>query len=342
MNPFEPRKLGKTDVAVTALGLGGTGVAGMYKAVSEKDAIGTVERAWDAGVRYFDVAPFYGFGRGEIIYGRVLKHRPRDEFVLSTKVGRIVHHGKRPPGNRDPAIFPAETETYSEFDFRPEGVTRSFEDSLQRLGLKRIDVLYIHDPDLASSAREVMELTYPVLHQWRASGAVRAIGIGMNTVPMLVELVREGDFDCVLLAGRYTLLDQSALAELLPLCQRRNVSVVMGGAYNSGILATGAVPGAHYDYQPASPAIMEKTRRIEAVCARHCLPLKAAALQFPFGHPAVVSNIPGTSSASRFDENLRALQTPIPASFWEDLKEEELLRDDAPVPTLAADQGGGA
>ena len=158
MNPFEPRKLGKTDVAVTALGLGGTGVAGMYKAVSEKDAIGTVERAWDAGVRYFDVAPFYGFGRGEIIYGRVLKHRPRDEFVLSTKVGRIVHHGKRPPGNRDPAIFPAETETYSEFDFRPEGVTRSFEDSLQRLGLKRIDVLYIHDPDLASSAREVMEL----------------------------------------------------------------------------------------------------------------------------------------------------------------------------------------
>ena len=181
-----------------------------------------------------------------------------------------------------------------------------------------------------------------MLHQWRASGAVRAIGIGMNTVPMLVELVREGDFDCVLLAGRYTLLDQSALAELLPLCQRRNVSVVMGGAYNSGILATGAVPGAHYDYQPASPAIMEKTRRIEAVCARHCLPLKAAALQFPFGHPAVVSNIPGTSSASRFDENLRALQTPIPASFWEDLKEEELLRDDAPVPTLAADQGGGA
>ena len=332
MDPLEKRGVADTGIEVTVMGLGGTSHGGMYGAVDERAALATVEHAYGRGIRYFDVAPFYGFGQAERLFGEFLSTVPRDSFVLSTKVGRIVKHGERPPGNRDPHIFPDAHDVYSEFDFSRDGVLRSIEESLDRLKLDRVDILYVHDPDVENAYRTVLDETVPLLHELRRQKVVSAIGVGMNATGLLIDFARDADFDCFLLAGRYTLLDQSAAEELLPLCSARGISVVIGGAYNSGILATGAKEGAFYDYQPAPPQIIEKTRRIELACERHGVPLKAAALQFSFGHPAVISNVPGTRARGRFDENMQMLQFPIPPDFWAELKLDGLLAQDAPIP----------
>jgi D-threo-aldose 1-dehydrogenase len=281
----------------------------------------------------------YGFGKSERLYGKALKDQPRDSFVLSSKVGRLIMAGKPTPQTEDKGFeidedtcFVESDNAYSMFDYSRDGVLRSLEESRKRLGIDKIDIVYIHDPDVNDSFKQALDEAFPALADLKSQGVIGAIGAGMNQAEMLCDFAKNADFDCFLLAGRYTLLDQISLKELLPLCQQKNISIIIGGAYNSGILATGAVEGAHYNYAPAPPEIMEKTRKIETVCARFNIPMKAAALQFPFGHPAVVSNIPGVKTKDRFEENLSLFTHPIPAAFWAALKAESLIVPEAPVP----------
>jgi len=331
MDPFELRRISDTDVAVTCFGFGGASMGNMYTVAHDDAAMNAIRSAYEAKVRYFDTAPMYGFGKSERLYGSVLKHQPRDSFVLSTKVGRLIVAGEPTPESEDTPFVEIDN-AYSIFDYSRDGVLRSLEESRRRLGIDRIDIVYIHDPDVNDSYKQALREAFPALAELKRQGIISAIGVGMNQAEMLCDFAKNADFDCFLLAGRYTLLDQIALKELLPLCQKKNISIIIGGAYNSGILATGAIEGAHYNYAPAPPEIMEKTRKIEAVCARHKIPMKAAALQFPFGHPTVVSNIPGVKTKERFEENLSLFAYPIPADFWAELKAENLLIADAPVP----------
>ena len=334
MDPFELRRISDTDISVTCFGFGGASMGNMYRVAHDDAAMEAIRSAYEAKVRYFDTAPMYGFGKSERLYGSVLKDQPRDSFVLSTKVGRLILAGEPTPESED-TPFVEINNAYSIFDYSRDGVLRSLEESRKRLGIERIDIVYIHDPDVNDSFKQALEEAFPALADLKSQGIIGAIGAGMNQAEMLCEFAKNADFDCFLLAGRYTLLDQIALQELLPLCQQKNISIVIGGAYNSGILATGAVEGAHYNYAPAPPEIMEKTRKIETVCARFNIPMKAAALQFPFGHPTVVSNIPGVKTKERFEENLSLFTHPIPAGFWAALKEENLLAAEAPVPNGA-------
>jgi D-threo-aldose 1-dehydrogenase len=331
MDPFELRKISDTEIAVTCLGFGGASMGNMYTVAHDDAALQAIRGAYEAQVRYFDTAPMYGFGKSERLYGSVLKDRPRDSFVLSTKVGRLIVAGEPTPESENTPFVEIDN-AYTVFDYSRDGVLRSLEESRKRLGIERIDIVYIHDPDVKDCFKQALEEAFPTLADLKRQGIIGAIGAGMNQAEMLCDFAKNADFDCFLLAGRYTLLDQIALKELLPLCRKKNISIIIGGAYNSGILATGAVAGAYYNYAPAPPEIMAKTRKIEAVCARYNIPMKAAALQFPFGHPAVVSNIPGVKTKARFEENLKLFTYPIPADFWAALKEEELLVAEAPVP----------
>jgi D-threo-aldose 1-dehydrogenase len=329
MNPLALAEIGRTGLRVTRLGLGGAPLGGLFTSVSEEDAAATVRAAYGAGVRFFDTAPFYGHGKSETRLGEYLRSHPRDTYVLASKVGRVLVPA-------DPARI--EDHRYRDvlpfnpvFDFSRDGVLRSFEESLGRLQLERIDILHIHDPD--EHYAQALDEAFPTLARLKEQGHIRALGAGMNQWEMLARFARQADFDCFLLAGRYTLLDQSALPELLPLCLERSISIILGGPYNSGILATGSAGGGHYNYQEVPPEILEKTRRIEAVCSRHGVPLKAAALQFPLAHAAVAAVIPGARSAVEVDENLALLRHPIPASFWQELRQEGLLAEGAPVPS---------
>jgi D-threo-aldose 1-dehydrogenase len=332
MDPFRMRKIGNTDIEVTSLGFGGASLGNMYTPVDDAAAIEAIRTACEGKIRYFDTAPMYGFGKSERLYGEALKNFSRQSFRLSTKVGRLIVRGAATP-DTEQTPFVGITDAHPVFDYSRSGILKSLEESRKRLNIERIDIVYIHDPDVNDSYRQALKEAYPVLDDLRRQQVIGAVGVGMNQAEMLCQFARDADFDCFLLAGRYTLLDQVALRELLPLCQKKTISIVIGGAYNSGILATGAVPGAHYNYAPAPPEIMDKTRRIQAVCDRWHVPLKAAALQFPFGHPTVVSNIPGTRTKARFDENLALMTHPIPGDFWAELKAEGLLIEDAPVPS---------
>jgi len=331
MDPFELRRISDTDIAVSCLGFGGASMGNMYTVARDDAAMNAIRRAIEAKIRYFDTAPMYGFGKSERLYGSVLKNQPRDSFVLSTKVGRLIKAGKPTPESEDTPFVEIDN-AFSVFDYSRDGVLRSLEESRKRLGIDTIDIVYIHDPDVNDSFKQALEEAFPALADLKRQGIIGAIGAGMNQAEMLCDFAKNAEFDCFLLAGRYTLLDQIALKELLPLCQKKNISIIIGGAYNSGILATGAVEGAYYNYAPAPPEIMEKTRKIESVCTRYKIPMKAAALQFPFGHPTVVSNIPGVKTKDRFEENLSLFTYPIPADFWAALKEEKLLVAEAPVP----------
>jgi D-threo-aldose 1-dehydrogenase len=328
MNPTDKVKIGTTDLFVTRMGMGGAVLGGLYHEVSDEAARESVEAACSRGINFFDTAPLYGHGRSEERMGGFLRTLPRSSFVLSTKVGRVLA-----PANstKVESVFfenPAPFEPV--FDFSYDGVMRSFEESLKRLKLDGIDVLLIHDPD--DHYQDALLGAYPALHKLHSQGVVKAIGAGMNQAEMLACFAREGDFDCFLLAGRYTLIDHSGLKELLPLCEQKNISIIIGGPYNSGILAGGPVSGAKFNYQEASAEIVSKVRRVEEVCRRHAVSLKAAALQFPLAHPAVASVIPGARSAAEVKENFALMTVPIPSDFWKDLKAEELLPDEAPVP----------
>ena len=318
--------LGRTALTVTRFGLGTAPLAGLFEAVDEAQGIAVIERAWDAGIRFFDTAPLYGHGLAEMRLGKVLRQKPRDEFTLATKVGRLLRADVPPePGQSwrgTPPVNPM-------FDFSYDGVMRSFGESLERLGLDRVDILHIHDPD--DHYDETINGAYRALDRLRADGVIGAVSAGMNQAEMLTRFAREGDFDCFLLAGRYTLLDQIALKELLPECQKRGIAILAGGVYNSGILAD-PKHGAHYNYQTAPAELIDRARRIRDVCTRHGVPLKAAAVQFPMGHPAVACVIVGCRSTAQLDESIEMFEFDIPAALWHDLKVEGLLPTDAPTP----------
>ncbi len=324
--------LGRSGVMVTALGFGGAPIGNLYQAVDDETAAAAVSASWRAGVRFFDTAPHYGLGLSERRLGRALAARPRAGYVVSTKVGRVL--APRVGGGTDAEGFDVPATHRRIWDFSAEGVRRSLAASLERLGLDRVDVALLHDPD--DHWRQAVEEAYPALHELRAAGSVGAIGAGMNQWRMLADLVRRTDLDVVLLAGRYTLLDQSALDVLLPLCAARGVSVIAAGVFNSGLLAT-AVPqfGAPYDYAPGPPALIERARRIAAVCGRHGVTLPQAALAFPGGHPAVASVLVGMRSPAEVARNVALASLPVPADLWAELVEEGLLRPDAPAPLQA-------
>jgi D-threo-aldose 1-dehydrogenase len=333
------RVLGKSGVEVTELGFGGAPLGNMYQGFPDPQARATVGACYDAGIRYFDTAPLYGFGLSEHRLGEALRGRERGDFVLSTKVGRLLRPGD--PATLDHGQFQGSLPFAEVYDYGYDGVMRSVEDSLQRLGTWRIDVLLVHDLDVWTHGSEAarqgrveafMAGGYHAMLKLRGDGTIRAIGAGVNETAACQDLAERGDFDCFLLAGRYTLLEQAPLDDLLPLCQQRDIALIIGGAYNTGILATGAVEGAYFQYAPAPPEIMDRVKRIEAVCARHRVRLPTAALQFPLGHPAVATIALGMRSADEVAQNVAIFAPEVPADFWAELKHEGLLRADAPTP----------
>jgi D-threo-aldose 1-dehydrogenase len=329
MNPLEKRSLGKSGLEVTRVGLGCAPIGGLYGDIPEDQALEVVHRALSLGLNLLDTAPLYGYGKSEMRLGKALAGIPRDRFILATKVGRLLVPKEMGSTDQDgqwgdpPPVRPL-------FDFSYDAVMRSFEESLKRLKLDRIDILHIHDPD--DHYEQAIRGAYPALDKLREQGAIRAVSAGMNQSEMLARFAREGDFDCFLLAGRYSLLEQGALDELFPLCEQKNIGVMLGGTYNSGILAKRLQPGAKYDYADAPPEILERARRLQAVASRYEVSLKAAASQFALAHPVVVTIIPGTRVPDRVDENLNAVREAIPADFWAELKAEKLIRPDAAVP----------
>ena len=343
------RALGKTGLDLTVLGLG-SGQLGGFQPSGESDpwlesspedeALATVQSAFSSGITYFDTAPYYGYGRAEHRLGQVLRQASREKFVLSTKIGRVLSPLR--PETPQPSDYrygglpfvPA-------FDYSYEGTMRSIEDSYQRLGLASIDIAFIHDVDLFTHKepdvveryfRESMEGAYVALDELRSAGIIRAIGCGLNDATSCSRFLRAGNFDCMMLQGRYTLLNQCALDEMLPICKAQGASVLIAAPFNSGILAMGPVKAARYDYSDASAEILDKVRSIESVCQRYDIALAAAALQFPLGHECVTSVVPGSKNPSELEANINHMFTPIPDDLWAELQQEGLLSDGAPLP----------
>jgi D-threo-aldose 1-dehydrogenase len=287
------------------LGLGTASIAGLYEAVDEESAHAVVNRAWELGIRYFDTAPYYGSGNAERRLGAGLRERPRDDFVVSTKVGRLLRPGES--GWHDAPRLQAY------FDFSYDAALRSLEQSLERLGLDRVDIAFIHDPD--DHYDEALAGAYRALARLRDDGVVRAIGVGMNQTELLCRFAREADPDCFLLAGRYTLLDRSAAEDLLPLCAERGIAVVAAGVFNSGVLAGGRT----YDYDSASNAVLERVTELRETCARHEVPLAAAALQFPLRHPAVGHILVGCRTPLEVEEDVRLSALDLKQELWDEL-----------------------
>jgi D-threo-aldose 1-dehydrogenase len=324
----------------TELGFGGAPLGNLYRPMTEKEGRLMLETVWASGCRYFDTAPLYGLGLSETRLNGFLRPKPRDSYLVSTKVGRLLELCKPNERSRQGAFF--ETPSRRErFNYSYDGVMRSLESSLERLGLDQIDIVFAHDIDVtthgtedASNARikEFMSGGYRALDELRSSGAIKAIGAGVNEWQVAESLARMGDFDIFLLAGRYTLLEQDALTSFLPLCAEKGVGVVVGGPYNSGILATGVKADTHYNYGPAPEDVKERVRRIQQICKTFKVKLPEAALRFPLGHPAVVSVVAGTQRASEAKRNAAMMSAKIPAALWRALKTEKLLREDAPTP----------
>ena len=342
MQAGDREKIGLHGLEVTRLGLGGTTFGNMYSALDEQEGLDVIDASYMAGVRYFDTAPLYGYGMSETKMGPGLARYNRDEIAISSKVGYVLK--ERQEGDDYVDLFVDAPKLTSYFDYSRDAVLRSIEGSLKRLKTDRLDVVLIHDPDDGKSIEpgwvpgdranfdQVMAEAYPALAELREQGVVKAIGLGMNQWQMLADFARAGNFDAFLLAGRYTLLEQESLRELLPLCAERDVRIIIGGPYNSGILATGAIEGATYNYAAAPEPLLERVRGIEAVCARHDVPLQAAALQFPFGHSAVATVIPGARKVAEVEGNVGFLQHAISADFWAELKQEGLIDAASPTP----------
>ncbi len=331
-------------VPLTRMGFGGAPLGNLYHKVSDADAQAALHAAFDAGIRFFDTAPQYGLGRSEQRFGEAIPVFGRDNIQLSTKIGRLLVDCE--PHEVTPEAFVDVPRKRIVFDYTYDGVMRSYEASRERIGVANADILLVHDVCVFSqgsqeaSDAKVRELFdgggYRALTELREAGEIAAIGAGVNEWQVCEKLLGLGDFDGFLLAGRYTLLEQEALDSFLPLCEKRDVGIILGGPYNSGILATGAVPGAKYNYVDAPPDIMDKVRKIEAVCDAHGTPLIAAALQFVLGHPCVKTVVPGAVSAAEVNANVALLERNIPASLWSDLKSEGLIRADAPLPSETA------
>jgi D-threo-aldose 1-dehydrogenase len=326
--PVPTVTLGRGGLRVSALAFGTAPLGNLFAPVAEEDADATVAAALGAGLSYVDTAPHYGLGLAERRLGRLLAGRPRDTFAISTKVGRLVRP-LAPGETADPEGFADTPPARRVWDFSGDGVRRSLEESLERLGLDRVDIVLVHDPD--DHEREAREQAFPALAELRDQGVVGAIGAGMNQAEMLTRFVRDLDLDVVLVAGRYSLLDQRALAELLPTCAARGTAVVVGGVFNSGLLADPR-PGATFDYAPAAPELVERALRLAEVCARHGVPLRAAALAFPFGHPAVTSVLVGARSSAEVEDAVACFARPVPDALWADLVATGLLPDHVPTP----------
>jgi D-threo-aldose 1-dehydrogenase len=324
------RPLPKTTLALGELSLGCAQLGNLYREVSDEAALATVDAAWELGIRYFDTAPHYGLGLSERRLGAALTDRPRGEYALSSKVGRLLEPLPVADGLDDDGYAVPRTHRRV-FDFSRDGIRRSFADSLARLGVDRLDIAYLHDPD--DHIPEVLRTGFPALAELRSEGAVTAIGAGMNYSEPLARLVRETDVDVVMLAGRYTLLDQSGLDDLLPTCEERGVAVVAAGVFNSGILARSEPPAhAKYDYADAPTELLERARAIARVCERHGATLPAAAIAFPLAHPAVVDVCVGARSPEQIELNAARYSDDVPTELWLELKAEGLLREDAPTP----------
>ncbi|MEX0284272.1 MAG: aldo/keto reductase [Paracoccaceae bacterium] len=334
-------------VTLTRMGFGGAPLGNLFRKVSEEDAQAALQAAYDAGIRFFDTAPQYGLGRSEGRFGVAIDRFGRDNIQLSTKVGRILVDCE--PHEVTPEAFVDVPQKRIVYDYTYDGVMRSYEASRERIGVANADVLLVHDVDAFShggsrevsdeKVRELMEEGgYRALDELRSAGEIAAIGAGVNEWEVCQKLMGLGDFDCFLLAGRYTLLEQEALESFLPLCVERDVGIILGGPYNSGILATGPIEGAKYNYADAPEDILDRVRKIEAVCTAHDVRLIEAALQFVFGHPAVKTVIPGAVNAAEVNANVAILERVIPDGLWSDLRGEGLIRPDAPLPseTLAA------
>ena len=332
------RKLGRTGLEVTALGFGSAPLGDIYEVLDDRVAIETVEAAAGAGVTLFDTAPLYGQGSAEHRIGTALRRRPKGSFVVSTKVGRLLTPA--PGGRIKTSRFVGGLEFNVTNDYTYDAAMRSHEQSLHRLGLPAVDVVLIHDADAWTHGpeegpkryREAMEGAYKALDKLRGEGVIKGIGLGLNDPGYMARYLKDGDFDCILMAGRYSLLEQPALAEVLPLAEEKNVGVMLGGVFNSGILATGPVEGARYNYTPAPPEVLDKVRKIERVCQSHGIPLATAAMHFPLGHAAVSSLALGAVSPEEVRRNVAAMATKVPAALWSDLKAEKLLEARAPVP----------
>ncbi|WP_321788478.1 aldo/keto reductase [Paraburkholderia sp. J94] len=336
------RRIGRTVLEVSALGLGTAPLGGLYRDLSDEEARATVDAAWAAGVRYFDTAPHYGHTKAEHRLGDALRRYPRHEYVLSTKVGRRfvprAHAYDGSEGWQNPLPFEAI------YDYTRDGILRSFEDSQMRLGLVDIDMLLVHDIGRFThgdrNAHYWRQLSegggFRALDELRASGAVKAIGFGVNEREVIRDAMREFDIDCALLAGRYTLLEQQPLDDLLPACVERGVSILLGGAFNSGILARGVSGDRKFNYGDAPPEVVERVARLEAVCRRYDAPLAAAALQFPYAHPAVATVLTGARSAAELQENVASFETALPAELWLALRDEGLVDARAPLPKKSA------
>ncbi len=339
MDPSTTRIVGRSGVAVTQLGLGGASYGELFHRVTEQEAFGAIQAAWEGGVRYFDTAPWYGRGLSELRTGAGLREHPRDEYVLSTKVGRWLRARPGPDFDRSPWLGGGPFEVV--FDYTYDGIMRAYEQSQLRLGLARYDLAVIHDLDHiyhGTGARFEGFLAQLATSGWRAiselrdGGLIRGVGAGVNelgTIPRFLDLL---PLDYFLVAMPYTLLNQEVLDSEFPACVAQGVGFVIGAPYQSGILATGPRAGANADYAPASQAVMDRVGRIQATCERHGVPLAAAALQFPLGHPSVASVIPGARNAGQVERNLEVFRMDIPADLWAELKHQGLLRADAPVP----------
>lgn len=340
MNPAQTRTLGRTDVELPQFGFGGAPIGELFVRVSEKEARETLASAWNNGIRYFDTAPWYGLGLSEHRMGAFLRQKDRDSFILSTKVGRLLRSPIDPDGLKVP-LWEGGLPFEPYFDYSYDGIMRSFEDSLQRLSLNRIDLLLIHDLDfwhhetealLSANFARMATSGWRALDDLRSAGVIGGIGAGINERGMMSRFLDMVDLDFFLVALPYTLMLHDVLEDEFPRCQERNVGVVIGAVFSSGILATGAVEGAKYNYADATPEALEKVKRMDAVCRRHGVPLAAAALQFPFGHPIVASVIPGGFKPEHVEQNLQHFSHEIPAELWDELKSEGLIREDAPTP----------
>ena len=337
MNPLDKVAIGKHGVEVTQLGLGGAPLSGMvlgdglYGGTASDEAGRIITRAHELGINYFDTAPLYGIGRSEVRYGTALAGVDRDSYVISTKVGRVleVYEGGMTAAE-SPDNF---ADHYSVDSWTRDDVLRSIEESLERLQTDHVEIVLVHDPDTQTyGEKQAVEEAFPTLIELREQGTIKAVGCGMNEWQMPAAFIRRFDIDAVLLAGRYTLLDHDAYPEFLPLCVKRDVKIIVGGPYNSGILARDLEGEVTFNYELAPQHLVDQARRLDAICRRHNVDLKAAALQFVLAHPAVATAVPGAQSVPELEENLEMVAQEIPEDVWSEMKAEGLIPADAPTP----------
>jgi D-threo-aldose 1-dehydrogenase len=324
-DPTQKVPLGRTNLQVTRFGLGTAALGWLYSPVDQSGAVATIRRAYELGCNFFDTSPYYGSGLAETRAGAVLSTLPRDSFVFSDKIGYAIY-----PETVLPADDVAELPPHPGHDFSYDGAFRLVEGSLKRTGLDQIDIMLIHDPD--EHIEEALKGTYRALRKMKEEGLIKAIGAGMNFSNLLTRLAQEAEFDCFLLAGRYTLLDQTALTDLLPLAAAQGIAIYIGGPFNSGLLANPYAPNPTFNYAPAPGELVAKARKLDAVCQRFNVPLKAAALQFPLCHPAIVSVLSGARSVAELEENFAMFKVEIPMELWQELIEEGLLPENIPLP----------